>query len=81
MQKKELNIIARMSEIGCVESSKNSNHEIVHIHFMNTTIRMCSDMFESFALMLNEALMNIKCADTEFIEMKNYNEDEKLKYN
>lgn len=68
----ENNGIRKLSGIGDFASVELSNdgQDIVHIHFMNTSIRMCSHQFEKFIIMLNEAMMNINNNDSYYHRMK-----------
>ena len=61
--------LAGMGELAAVEVS-NDEHSIVHIHFMNTSLRMCARQFEKYTIMLNEAMMNLNKKNQYYYQMK-----------
>ncbi len=61
--------LADLGEYASVEVSSDGRN-IVHIHFMNTSIRMCPHQFEKYIIMLNEAMTKININDQYFCRMK-----------
>lgn len=58
MEKSGTHKLAALGEYASVEVS-DDERSIVHIHFMNTSTRMCIGQFERYILMLNEAMMKL----------------------
>jgi hypothetical protein len=64
--------LRKLTDIGKLASVEVSDdgYNIVHIHFMNTSIRMCVRQFERFAMMLNEAMMQLDKSDDSYSRMR-----------
>ncbi|MGD9160742.1 MAG: hypothetical protein PVG39_20155 [Desulfobacteraceae bacterium] len=81
MEKSRTRQLSGLGNFASVEIN-DDGHDIVHIHFMNTSLRMCSHQLKNYTIMLNEAMMQIHKNDEYYRQMKElfnmYNEMKNL---
>jgi hypothetical protein len=69
-QEHQLELLSNIGNYASVQACTSCENGIVHVHFLNASIRMCRHQFKTFTLMLNEAMMKLVVDNQNFANMK-----------